>query len=174
MLVPVHKHPVLKALLMLYKRLLFGDPKERRVTKRLTLNIFLKVVNFNNPHSKAHKCNLAKHLVLNLFLKLKQAGHNQEQHTGGESSQPRGADKHPWKQKGRRPGQLGAVPFQQAQDKAGGCLGLSEGSDNSFWAQVNRIPTSPCCSHPDTTSSKLEVADWTCPVWLGQQRWSLW
>lgn len=65
-------------------------------------------------------------------MKLKQAGHNQEQHTGGESSQPRGADEHPWKQKGRILGWLGAVTFQQAQDKAGGCPGLSEGSDYSF------------------------------------------
>lgn len=102
--------------------------------------------------------------------------HNQEQHTGGESSQPTGADEHPQKQKGRRPGWLGAVPFQQAQDKAGRCAGLSEGSDYSFWAQVNSIPTNPAAATqiPPNTSTRLVFADWTCPVWLGEQRWSLW
>lgn len=71
----------------------------------MILNIFLKVVSFNNPYSKTHKHNLAKHLGLNLVLKLKQAGeHQQEQHTVGESLQPPGTDEHQGKQKGREAG----------------------------------------------------------------------
>lgn len=59
----------------------------------MILNIFLKVVGFNSPYSKARKHNLAKHLVLNLFLQLKQAGeHEQEQHIMSQNLLPPGID----------------------------------------------------------------------------------
>lgn len=69
----------------------------------MILNAFFE--SFNNPYSKTRTLNLAKHLGLNLFLKLKQAGeHQQEQHTMSESLQPPGTDEYQGKQKGREAG----------------------------------------------------------------------